>query len=363
MTESKTASNNTGFPIKGRYILYSVLGILLLIVTISGIRGIYTIGPGEAAALRTFGAARAEPVTQEGIHWHWPPPIGRTDVVQVQKSRTATIGFQELPEERIDLVTGENWRRDLDSATMITGDLNLVETHLVAQYRIKDLNQYLFAADDPGYEFDYHDGDRIRTHRSHQEGYPDGQSIRDALEIAVRRAMGHRTIDQALVGDRETIELETRATAQQILDNYRTGLELTSVQLQEVKAPDEVQAAFDDVLRAREERETRINEALSFESKVLPEARGDAEKVRRSAEAYRAERIAAAEGEADRFLQILAEYRAAPAIIRTRMYLETLERILPRTTQILVGYEQAPALIINQQSNGTVVPVITNPEP
>lgn len=173
---------------------------------------------------------------------------------------------------------------------MITGDLNLVEIQFTAQYHITDLNRYLFAADDPGYRFQYADGDKVQEHRSHQEGYPDGQSIRDALEIAVRRAVGHRTIDQALVSEREVIELETMNTAQQILDAYDTGLAITSIQLQEVKAPDAVQDAFDDVLRAREARDTRINEALSFESRVLPEARGDAERLRRAAEACRAKK-------------------------------------------------------------------------
>lgn len=349
-------------PFKRVYFLYALLAFLLLLLAASGCRGIYTVSPGEAAALQTFGAARYAPVTAEGFHWHWPPPIGRATVVQVQKSRTATVGFHYLPEGKIDLVTGEDWNRDTESATMITGDLNLVEIQFTAQYHITDLNRYLFAADDPGYRFQYADGDKVREHRSHQEGYPDGQSIRDALEIAVRRAVGHRTIDQALVSEREVIELETMNNAQQILDGYETGLTITSIQLQEVKAPDAVQDAFDDVLRAREERDTRINEALSFESRVLPEARGDAERLRREAEAYRAQKITAAEGESDRFQQILDEYRAAPDIIKTQIYLETMERILPRTRQIIIGADQPPALIINTDPNSQIVPVITPQE-
>ena len=129
-----------------------------------------------------------------------------------------------------------------------------------------------------------------------------------------------------------------------------------------MKAPDAVQDAFDDVLRAREARDTRINEALSFESRVLPEARGDAERLRREAEAYRAEKITAAEGESDRFRQILDEYRVAPDIIKTRIYLETMERILPSTRQIIIGVDRPPALIINADPNGQIVPVITPQE-
>lgn len=351
------AGPKSGF--RFRYVGYAVLAIGLLIMTISGCRGIYTVGPGEAAALRTFGAAHVEPVTAEGIHWHWPPPVGRTNVEQVQKSRTATIGFQTLPEGKVNLFNGENWQRDHESATMITGDLNLVEIQLTAQYYISDLNAYLFGADDPGYRFEYTDGDRTRTHSSHPEGRPDGQSIRDALEAALRQTVGHRTIDQTLVGQRESIERETMVVAQQILNDYETGLRITSIQLQEVKAPDEVQEAFDDVLRAREERDKRINEALSFEARVLPEARGEAERILRESEAYRAAQIAQARGEADRFSQILTQYQAAPDIIRTRIYLETLERVLPRARQIFIGADESPALIINQSPDQPVVPIVT----
>ena len=331
----------------GYYAALPALGLLSVIILMGGVCGLYRVGPGEAAAIQTFGAARAEPIVSEGLKWHWPWPVGRTTVLETQRSRTATIGFNELPDGKIDAVTGEGWQPDLDSATMITGDLNLIEAQFTAQYVIHNLNDYLFRADDPGYQFEYVDGDRNRVHRAQSAGSPDGQTIRDALEIAIRRAIGQRTIDHALVSDRETIELETMSTAQEILDVYRTGLRLTSVQLQEVKAPDAVQAAFDDVLRAREERDTRINEALAFESKTLPEARGEAERRRRSAEAYQAERVNAAQGEADRFLNILAEYRAAPDVIRKRMRLETLDRVLRRARQILVAAGDAPTLILD----------------
>ena len=170
--------------------------------------------------------------------------------------------------------------------------------------------------------------------------------------------MGQRTIDQALVSDRETIERDTMEQAQGILNRYRTGLTITSVQLQEVKPPDEVQAAFDDVLQAREEKDTRINEALAFESQTLPEARGQAERIRKGAEAYEAQRVNGATAEADRFLAILAEYRAAPEIIAERMYLEAMDSFLPRTRQIIVAGGETGPLILNAGTPaGNVVPV------
>ena len=334
-----------------------VAAIAVIIVLINLGTGFYQVKPGEAAALQTFGAARPEPETSEGLHWHWPGPIGRTTVVQVQKSRTSAVGYYKLPEGVIDVGTGENWQRDLQAATMIVGDLSLLEIQLVAQYYIGDLNAYLFQADDPGVTFTYLEGNDVRDHRSHPPGRPDGQTIKDALEVAIRRSVGQRTIDHVLVSERETIELETMAEAQQILNDYQTGLTITSLQLQEVKPPEEVKAAFDDVLRAREERDTRINQALTFESQVLPVARGEAERIRRESEAYRAKRVAEAEAEADRFLAILAEYRASPDVIAKRMYLETLDIVLPRVNQIIVGSSETPVLIINAAGTEGVIPV------
>ena len=178
------------------------------------------------------------------------------------------------------------------------------------------------------------------------------------MEVALRRSIGHRTIDRALVTDRETIEAETMEYAQAILDISRTGLTITAVQLQEIKPPDEVQEAFDDVLKAREEKEKRINEALAFESQTLPEARGQAERIRQEAEAYRQERINAAEGEASRFDSILTEYLAAPEIIAHRMYLETMDKVLSRTRQVLVAAQGTGPIIINTaDSSNTIVPL------
>ena len=346
---SRNKNEDIEFPLSFKSVILII--VILVIVAFLGIKscqGMYTVKPGESAALQTFGAAKSEPVIDEGWHWHWPSPVGKTTVFQTQKSRTAEIGFRTLSNDNIDSDTGENWQKDLNSATMITGDLNLVETQLVAHYYISDLNKYLFNADDPGLNYD---------RKNHPIGYPDGRTIQDALEIAVRRSIGQRTIDQTLVGDREIIEFETMQQAQDILTKYETGLTITSVQLQEIKPPDQVQEAFDDVLRAREQKDTRINEALAFESKTLPEARGRAEKLRKESEAYRADKIARATGEADRFLNILAEYQAAPDIIRTRIYLETLDKILPKVNQILISGGTDPSSIIINASNGNIVPV------
>ena len=197
---------------------------------------------------------------------------------------------------------------------------------------------------------------RVESEQTHPKNRPDGRTIHDAIEIAMRRAMGKRTIDQAMITERETIETETLEYAQELLDTYETGLQLVSVQLQEVKAPNAVQEAFDDVLRAREEKDKRINNALAFRSKVLPEARGTAQKLLSEATAYRAERIASAEGEADRFRAILVEYQAAPEIIAERMYLEMIDLVLPRMKKILVPEDSKPIILTGFSDDG--VPVV-----
>ena len=343
-----------------RMTLYAVLALLAAILLAMVATGIYKVQPGEAAAVRVFGRAKPEPVTQEGLHWNWPRPIGRTDVVQVQKNRTAEIGYHTLPDERLSLFTGESWERNIEEATMITGDLNLVEVQMVIQYYISDLHRYLFSATDPGVTFQYTDQDsKVRQHRSHPADRPDGRTLKDAASIALRRAAGKRTIDEVLITQRESIELETMAIAQEILDQHRTGLTITSIQLQEVKAPDVVQAAFDDVLRAREERDTRINLGLAFEQQVIPQAKGKAGKLINEARAYRAERIAQATAEADRFNNILDEYLISPEIIQTRMWMETMDRILPQLELIIVAGEDTPPVIINGVSDraGKTLPV------
>ena len=176
----------------------------------------------------------------------------------------------------------------------------------------------------------------------------------------MRRAMGQRTIDDALIHERETIERETQEVAQEILDSYRAGLTITSVQMQEIRPPDQVQEAFDDVLRAREEREKKINEALTYENSVLPKAQGEAVRLLEEARAYSATRVAEAQAEADRFLNILREYQAAPKIIATRMYLQTLDKVLPRTRQVIIAGDVVPIIMVGGSDDSSppmVMPV------
>ena len=299
--------------------------------------GIYTISPGQNAALRLFGAVQGAPVIQEGLHWWYPGPIGKTDVVLVTETRRMELGFRSSE-------AGANTPFPTE-ALMISGDLNIVDVQMVVQYNIKDLNNFLFRVDDPGEET-----------RAVPEGRPDGRTLKDAAEAALRLMVGQRSIDDILVRNREEVEARTRERLQGIVDDYNTGINIEAVQLQDVKAPEEVRDAFDDVLRARQERDTRINQARAFEADIIPRAEGDAERIKEGAEAFRQARIARAQGEADRFISVLDEYQDSQEVTRRRLYLEAMEEILPGITKIILSPETESVLVLGDEGNLTPVP-------
>ena len=177
----------------------------------------------------------------------------------------------------------------------------------------------------------------------------------------MRLVVGQHSIDDVLVGRREEIEENTRERLQQILDGYQTGINVEVVQLQDVKAPEEVRDAFDDVLRARQERDTKINQALAFEADIIPRAEGDAARIIEAAQAFRQARVARAQGESDRFVSVLQEHQNSREVTRQRLYLEAMEEILPGITKIVLSPESQSVLILGQE--GQVAPVPIGPSP
>ena len=266
--------------------------IIGLIVIIWAATGIYTISPGEQAALRLFGAAQASPVTETGLHWWWPSPVGRRDVVQTEQIRRLELGFRSAEGGVITPVPVE--------AQMISGDLNIIDVQLVVQYNIKDLNHYLFKVDDPG--------EQAGEERDIPAGRPDGRTLKDATEAALRLVVGQRSIAEVLAEQRVDLQTSTRDKLQEIIDSYETGINVVSVELQKVEAPEDVRAAFNDVLQARQDKVTATNLAQAYENQVIPEARGRAEQIIQPAEAFKRARIERAQGEADQFLSILDQY-------------------------------------------------------
>ena len=267
--------------------------ILALIVIIWAATGIYTVSPGEQAALRLFGAAQANTVTETGLNWWWPSPVGNRDVVQVVETRRMELGFRRSDNGGPDAPVPVE-------AQMISGDLNIIDVQMVVQYNIKDLNRYLFRVDDPGED--------AGTQRNIPAGRPDGRTLKDATEAALRLVVGQRSLGEVLAEERLNLQRSTHDKLQEILDSYETGINIISVELQKVEAPEDVRAAFNDVLQARQDKVTATNQAQAYENQVIPEARGRAEQIIQPAEAFKRARIERARGEADQFLSILQQY-------------------------------------------------------
>jgi membrane protease subunit HflK len=303
----------------GSIFTYLVLGILLVAFIIWMATGVYQVSPGEQAAIRTFG--KCCKIEGEGLHWYWPAPIGTRNVVSTEEIRAMELGFSTV---------GGGDREVLEEAQMIAGDLNIVDVPLVIQYRIKDLEAFLFKVADPG--------EGLPNRRVEiAPGRPDGRTLKDATEAALRLVVGQRPIDDVLTDNKTQVQLDTQVLLQEILDSYGAGIEITAVLLQTTKAPQQVREAFQDVTRARQEKEALENEALAFQEDILPKARGNAAKITESAEAFRQAQIARATGQAERFKAILSEYEKAEDVTRQRLYLEAMEEILPGIRKFIVS--------------------------
>ena len=328
------------------YFPYIVFGILGLSFAIWMATGIYQVSPGEEAKLRTFG--KCCETQQTGLHWYWPAPIGTRNTESVEEIREMKLGFAG---EGIAISASVL----LDEAQMIAGDLNLVDVPLVVQYRIKDLEDFLFNVSDPG--------ELIAT-RGDQDiapGRPEGRTLKDATEAALRLVVGQRNIDDVLTENKTQVQVDTTNLLQEILDDYGTGIEITAVLLQQVSAPEQVRDAFQDVNRARQDRDTLINQAEAFERDIIPRARGSAEQITQAAEAFKRERIANSEGEASRFLSILREYEKSKDVTRQRLYLEAMEEILPGISKIVVSPDAAGSIILNAGSGVVPIPDLSGP--
>ena len=319
------------------YLTFGILGVSFIVWMATGI---YTVGPGEKAALRTFGKCCKITEENAGLQWYWPAPIGTRNVESIRKVESMELGFSSAGDVSSQALQQE--------AQMIAGDLNIVDVPLVIQYRIRDPESFLFKVADPGEQ-------KPPGTRDVAAGRPEGRTLKDATEAALRLVVGQRPVDDVLTDKREEVQAATQEILQQILDSYDAGIQILEVRLQEVSPPQEVVDAFQDVNRARQDLETSINQAQAFERDIIPRARGEAERVVQAAEAFKQERIRKAEGEAGRFLAILREFEKAKDVTRQRLYLEAMEDILPGISKFVVSPEAEGAIILN--AGGQIVPV------
>ncbi|MCH8157209.1 MAG: FtsH protease activity modulator HflK [Nitrospinae bacterium] len=291
-------------------------GLLLAVWLIPGT--FYFVEPDEEGVVVTFG--KFSRITQPGLHFKFPSPIEHASTPKVRKIRRAEIGFRTLQGGSLQRVPAES--------LMLTGDQNIIDTSLVVQYRIMDSVAYLF---------------NIR--RQHK-------LVRNVAETVVRGIVGSRNIDEALTTGKAAIQLEAQTQIQALLDKYESGIQIVTIQLQDVHPPDQVEAAFKDVVSAREDKERMINEAQGYRNTVIPEARGQAAQIVRAAEGYREEKVKRAEGDSKRFLLQYNEYKKAPDITRQRIYLETMEEILPSVQKFIMGNQKQGVLPILPLGSG-----------
>lgn len=289
----------------------SILAVLAIIYLLTGT---YQVDQGEVGVVRRFGAVTG--MVDTGLHWHWPWPVETVTVISVDQVRRVEIGFKTTGKDQ--------YTADTDEAAMLTGDENILHADMVVQFKVRDPAKYLFVLDNPEL------------------------TVRDVAQAVLRQVVGARPIDEVLTTGKLEVQVEVLKYMQQILDRYDSGIFITNVNLQDVYVPEAVTGAFKEVVSAREEAVRATNEAEAYRNDIVPKARGEAERMLRQAEAYKAERVSRAEGDAAQFLSMLREYQHGKIATRTRLYLETMEQILPNVE----------VWVIDEKASSGVVPYL-----
>jgi membrane protease subunit HflK len=272
--------------------------------------GFFIVQEGQQAVITQFG--RYQSTVGAGFNWRLPYPVQRHEVVTVTQIRSVDIG-----RDNVIRATG------LRDSAMLTQDENIVEIKFAVQYRLKDARAWLFESKNPA------------------------EAVVHAAETAVREVVGNMRMDSALAEERDQIGPRVRELMQVILDRYKLGVEVVAVNLQQggVRPPEQVQASFDDVLKAGQERERAKNEAQAYANDVIPRAVGSASRLKEEADAYKSRIVAQAQGDAQRFRSVLVEYQRAPQVTRDRMYLDAMQQIYSNVTKVVIDSRQGSNLL------------------
>ncbi len=292
-----------GEPRRGGGGVIGIAIVLALGAIIWLLSGFYIVDQGWRGLVTRFGKYAA--TTLPGPHWHLPYPIEQVARVNVEQRRRLTIGYDAIGPGRTRPVLGE--------ALMLTEDENIVNVQLAVQYHVSDPAKYVF---------NFSDAD---------------QTLKDVTESALREVIGKHDMDFVLTRGRAEVAAETQSMIEGIIERYELGLQVVTVAIQDIRPPEQVQSAFSDVNKAREDEQRLINQAQSYRNAILPKAQGEAARISEQAAGYRAETIARAEGDTSRFSQIASEYAKAPEITRERLYLEAMEGVFSRIGKVVVS--------------------------
>jgi membrane protease subunit HflK len=282
--------------------------ILVIAVGLWLASGFFIVQEGQTAVVLTFG--KYSYTTMPGFNWRWPYPIQSHEVVNLSQLRTVEIGYRANARNK-----------QAKEALMLTDDENIIDIQFAVQYKLKNAAEWIF-------------------NNSDQE-----EMVRQVAETSIREIVGRSKMDYVLYEGREKVALDVGQLMQQILDHYKSGVQVTNVTMQGVQPPEQVQAAFDDAVKAGQDRERLKNEGQAYANDVIPKASGAASRLMQESEAYRSRVVANAEGDASRFKQVLAEYQKAPAVTRDRMYLDTMQQIFSNTTKVMVDAKTGSNLI------------------
>ncbi|MFN7752544.1 MAG: FtsH protease activity modulator HflK, partial [Pseudomonadota bacterium] len=308
-------------------------GLLIAAIVFLGwiASGVYIVGPAERGVVLRFGKFVAE--TNPGPRWHLPWPIERAEVVNVSGVRTVEIGYRNNPRNKV-----------LRESLMLTDDENIVDVQFAVQYTLSSGRDYLLNVRNPE------------------------ETVLQAAETAIRQTVGRRSMDAVLYEDRGGVQAEVQKLMQDILDRYRVGILISNVTMQGAQPPEQVQAAFDDAVKAGQDRERQKNEGEAYANDVIPKARGAAARLAEEAEGYRQRVIATAEGEAARFRLVVEEYNKAPRVTRDRLYLDALTHVMTNATKVVVDQRSGSNLLFLpldrlMASVGATGAAVTPPDP
>lgn len=308
----------------------TTIGVLLLIgLGVWIFSGFYTVDQGEQAIELRFGAFTE--TKDAGLRWHWPTPIESVEKINTQNVNTVEVGYRD---------TGRGIQTVPREALMLTQDENIIDVRFAVQYDVKDPTNLLFNVSE------YNPRDIAES------------VVRGATESAVREVVGRNSMDFAITEGRAQLAAETKTLVQDILDRYDTGINIRSVEMQNAQPPEQVKDAFDDVVKAREDEVRLKSLAQAYENDIIPRTRGFAARILQEAEAYKASVTARAEGESERFNKVLDEYSKAPEVTRDRLYIESMEEVLSRSSKIMIDQQGGNSLmylpldqLINRREN------------
>jgi membrane protease subunit HflK len=261
--------------------------------------GFYIVNAGERGVVLRFG--KFLETTQSGPRWHLPYPFESVEVVNVEQVRTVEVGYRNNVKSKV-----------LKESLMLTDDENIIDIQFAVQYILKSPEEFLF-------------------NNRHPE-----DAVLNAAETAIRQIVGKNKMNFVLYEGRAEVAAQATKLMQDILDRYKTGISISKVTMQNAQPPEQVQAAFDDAVKAGQDRERQKNEGQAYANDVVPKARGAASRLLEESNGYKQRVIASAEGDASRFKQIVAEYNKAPVVTRDRLYLDAMQQILSSTSKVLV---------------------------